>query len=134
MPTIDRTTSEMLGTTKENVDDLIAELRTELVVGNTISVARINKLIKLWNDYNGHYHSVADLYGIDTYGNVGAYGGTGAYDGNPENIYTLSASGAASISSVVNTETITAEKHNEVRNSFKTVAPKHVHSFDDRTG
>lgn len=132
MPTLDRTTSEMLGTTKEDIDDLITELRSELVVGNTISVSRINKLIKLWNDYNSHYHSVDDLRGIDTYGNVGAYGGAGTYDGNPENVYTLANSGGPSVSSVDNTQSITADIHNEIRNRIKVTAPKHVHTFDDR--
>lgn len=133
MPTIDQNTGQMGGALdKTSAETKIAELRGLIEKGATISTTLMNKFHDLWNKYNGHTHSITDLYGIDTYGNVGSYGGTGAYDSDTA-VNSLKVSGLTDIDSVTTTELITAEYHANLYTHFVNNAPQHTHTWDDRT-
>lgn len=136
MPTIERTTSRMEDPARTEIETTISDLRTKLVAGRIIYASEINTLINMWNRFNDHFHRADDLYGIDTYGNVGSYGGTGAYDTTNEATYRLQDSGIANsgeMGTVNNTQLITASKHNDIALHFNS-ANGHSHYFNDRTG
>jgi len=108
--------------------DEINSLRAAITSGSTIYANDLNRISTLINNMNGHYHNYTDTYQQATYGNNG-----------DRTLYTESknTSGPDSvITSPTNTfanQSITASRHNELRNAINAIA-YHNHGIDDRTG
>jgi hypothetical protein len=124
--------SIIYGATEFNsYDTMIAEinsLRAAVTSGGTIYANDLNRISTLINNMNGHVHNYTDTYQEATYGNNG-----------DRTLYTESknTSGPDSvITSPTNTfanQSITASRHNELRNAINAIA-YHNHGIDDRTG
>ena len=103
----------------------ISGLRNNIQAGNTINSSDINSLIGLINGWLGHYHTYDDAYQLATYGN----------NGDRNNYYEdkSAASIGGSVTSITSGETISADKHNSMRDNVAALA-SHTHSINDRTG
>jgi hypothetical protein len=125
----ERTTSGMIGPDSATIQATINTLKDAMVIGATVQAAHINSLLSMWRQFNDHYHSVSDLYGIDNYGNVGRYGT--AWDSpNPKN---TDAMGGTEPADVTSGDTILASKHEEIKNALLG-ANDHAHNIYDRDG
>ena len=74
MPQILTTTSTPLGymiaTMQAQVDDMV----TNMAAGKPILAADVAQLVSTYNDFVAHYHTVSDLRGVNTFGNLSRYG------------------------------------------------------------
>jgi hypothetical protein len=103
----------------------IAGLRGQIAVGQTVDAADINGLINLINGWIGHTHTYDDAYQLATYGD----------NGDRTNYYedkTTSNTGLSTIGGVSAGTTITAAKHNEMKDRCNSMRG-HNHSINDRT-
>jgi hypothetical protein len=110
----------------------IANLRTAIASGNTVTAAAINDLIGMINAWDNHTHTYTDYYQQATFGNNGDrtnYQESKTTDKHDEegggllsfNIFTVNAG-----------DTITATKHNEMKNVANKLR-SHYHVINDRT-
>lgn len=106
----------------------IATLRTNIQAGNNIVANDLNRIGTLINNLNGHYHTVQDDYQLATFGNNGDRGNYS----ETKNTASPDATIAAPTDTAANT-TITASRHNELKDSINTLR-NHYHTIDDRTG
>lgn len=53
----------------------VSSLRSQCYSGAPVIAANVRALIDLYNTWIYHYHSISDLIGVDTFGNVAYYGG-----------------------------------------------------------
>lgn len=117
-----------------NIDQgTINTLKSVMTTGSIIYASHVNSLITLWNNFNGHTHTISDLYGIRDYGDgVGNPG----YAGSPGSIESDTSGGPVGlngdIGGVAVGGSITAAKHNELRNAVAGQL-SHYHSWDDRS-
>lgn len=134
MATLTKNTSGMVN--YSTVQDLLTTLLTNINSGNLITATDINNLIQAYNTFIGHYHTIDDLYGIWNYGDgLGTpYSSAGNYENSdPSGTLLLSGgSGASSVSGVAAGDSITATKHNEIRDVVVALN-NHYHTWDDRT-
>ena len=103
----------------------ITGLRSQIAPGQTVDAADINGLIDLINGWIGHTHTYDDAYQLATYGN----------NGDRTNYYedkTTANTGLSTINQVSTGTTITAAKHNEMKDRCNSMRG-HNHSIDDRT-
>lgn len=105
-------------------NDIIGTLRANIASNNTITSSDINNLISLINNWLGHYHTYDDAYQLATYGNNG--------DRNNYYVDKSSSTIGGSIGGISSGDSISASKHNEMRNNVAALA-SHTHSIDDRT-
>ena len=103
----------------------IASLRSQIVAGASIDATDINGLITLINGWIGHTHTYDDAYQLATFGNNGDR--TNYYEDKTTN-YT----GFAFVGTVASGNTITAAKHNEMKDRCNSLRG-HSHSINDRT-
>lgn len=108
---------------------IINYLKSVMVAGNKINVSDVNSLISLWNNFNGHTHSISDLYGIYNYGNTNppGYSSSGSFENDTSNGPNLS----GDIGAVSSGGTITAAKINELISAMSGQA-NHSHTWNDR--
>lgn len=111
----------------ENQAAELTSLRTAIQSGNTIFANDLNRVARLINNMNGHYHTYEDAYQLATYGNNGDR--TNYYveknTGGPDATIT------APLDTAANTA-ITASRHNELKDAINQLR-YHNHSIDDRT-
>jgi hypothetical protein len=104
----------------------IANLRTAIASGNTVTAAAINDLIGMINSWDNHTHTYTDLYQTATFGNNGDRGTysesktTAKHDEDSSDVSTVSVG-----------DTITAAKHNEMKNVANKLR-SHYHVINDR--
>ena len=105
----------------------IATLRTNIQAGNNIVATDLNRIGTLINNLNGHYHTVQDAYQLATFGNNGDRGNYFETKNTsvPDQVF------AAPTDTAANT-TITASRHNELKDSINAVR-QHYHEINDRT-
>lgn len=105
----------------------ISSLRTAVASGNTIYANDLNRIGTMINDMNGHYHTYTDQYQAATFGNNGdrATYTESKNTGGPDSITSSPTDTAANT-------TITASRHNELKDSINAVR-QHYHEIDDRT-
>lgn len=102
----------------------ITGLRSQISSGATVDAADINGLIDLINGWIGHTHTYDDAYQLATYGNTG----------DRNNYYedkATASTGLATIGQVSAGNTITAGKHNEMKDRCNSLRG-HNHSINDR--
>ena len=102
----------------------IAGLRGEITAGASIDAADINGLINLINGWIGHTHVYDDAYQLATFGNTGDR--TDYYEDK-----TTGNSGLFGIDQVSAGSVVTADKHNQMRNTCNNLRG-HDHVIDDR--
>lgn len=102
----------------------ITGLRSEIAAGSTVDATDINGLISLINSWLGHTHTYDDAYQLATYGN----------NGDRTNYYEdkATASIGGSVGSISVGTTITAAKHNEMKDKINALR-SHAHTINDRT-
>lgn len=131
MAQISRTTSGMTGPNSSTIQASIDSLRGSFAAGAVIQASHINSLLAVWRSFNDHYHTVADLAGINDYGNTNpnGYSTTGTFNSSNK---ATAAMGGFEPADVSVGDTITAAKHEEIRVAFQS-SNDHVHSIDDVT-
>jgi hypothetical protein len=105
----------------------IASLRDAVSAGNTIFANDLNRIATLINNMNGHVHTYDDAWQLATFGNTGDR--TNYLE--DKNTNSIDQVVTAPTDTASNT-TITASRHNELRNAINAIA-YHVHGIDDRT-
>ena len=134
MATDTKNTSGMVN--YSTVQDLLTTLLTNINSGNIITATDINNLISAYNNFIGHYHTVNDLYGIWNYGDGAGtpYSSAGDYENtDPTSALLLNGgSSASSLTGVTAGDSITASKHNEIKDAVVALN-NHKHTWDDRT-
>ena len=103
----------------------ISGLRSQISSGATVDAVDINGLIDLINGWIGHTHTYDDAYQLATYGN----------NGDRNNYYedkTTSNTNLSTIGQVSAGSSITASKHNELKDRCNSLRG-HAHTIDDRT-
>jgi hypothetical protein len=127
MATTERTAKALTYTGSGSQAAEIASLRTAISSGNTIFANDLNRIGTLINNMNGHYHTYDDAYQLVTYGNTGDR--NNYYEDKntsvPDQVF------AAPTDTAANT-TITASRHNELKDSINAVR-QHYHEINDRT-
>ena len=103
----------------------ISWLRSQISSGATVDAVDINGLIDLINGWIGHTHTYDDAYQLATYGNNGDR--TDYYEDKTTSNTNLSTIGQVSAGS-----SITAAKHNELKDRCNSLRG-HAHTIDDRT-
>lgn len=78
MPTITRSTSTPVGYLVSDLQLQLSELVAKMTANQSITAADVSALGALYNTFVAHQHTVSDLRGVDTFGNLGVYG-TGIY-------------------------------------------------------
>jgi hypothetical protein len=107
--------------------DTISDLRTYIASGNVVRADKTNDLINMMNSWDNHTHTYTDYYQLATYGNNGDRS-----DYTENKTTSVHNENSSDVGNVSVGETITAEKHNQM----KTVVNKlraHYHDIDDRT-
>lgn len=100
------------------IDTLLASFEA----GDIITKAAVDTLLDYYNDITDHNHTVADLINSKTFGNTGS--GSSTTD-------TVDAASLTSTPADPGTNsTVTASKHNELRNAVNSLRG-HVHSWTD---
>ncbi len=128
MATTERTAKAINWTNSGSQAGEIASLRAAIASGQTIYANDLNRIGTLINNMNGHYHTYDDYWQIPTFGNNGDRTTYGPEDKNTNSI-------DAVITAPTNTAsdtTITASRHNELKDSINVLA-YHFHGIDDRT-
>lgn len=122
----ERTVKALVWTNSGSQAAELSSLRTAISGGNTIFANDLNRIGTLINNMNGHYHTYDDAYQLATFGNTGDR--TNYYeDKNTNNIDSIL---SAPTNTAANTS-ITAARHNELRDSINTLR-QHFHGIDDR--
>lgn len=85
MPQLTSNTSTPLGYSISSFAAALSTLISNMRAGKSITAADMMQLVSLYNQFIGHYHSVHDLVGIDTYGVYSVYGGAGTYSDHNTN-------------------------------------------------
>lgn len=75
MPQIQVTTSTPIGYDIAAMQAQISAMIASMTAGKSVLASEVAALITMYNQFRVHYHSVNDLRGVDTFGNVGVYGG-----------------------------------------------------------
>lgn len=88
MPQIQVTTSTPVGYDIAAMQSQISTMIANMSAGKSILASEVGALITMYNQFRIHYHTVSDLRGQDTFGNVGVYGG-GIYVANNTTTTTL---------------------------------------------
>jgi hypothetical protein len=105
----------------------ISNLRTSIAAGNTVTASAINDLIGMINSWDNHTHTYTDYYQQATFGNNGDRNNyqesktTNKHDEDSSDVATVSVG-----------DTITAAKHNEMKNVANKLRA-HYHVINDRT-
>lgn len=101
-----------------NIDTLLASFEA----GDIITKAAVDTLLDYYADITDHNHTVVDLINAKTFGNTG---------GGSETTDTVDAASLSAIPTDPGTSsTITASKHNELRNAVNSLRG-HVHNWED---
>ena len=101
-----------------NIDTLLASFEA----GDIITKAAVDTLLDYYADITDHNHTVVDLINAKTFGNTGA---------GSETTDTVDAASLSAIPTDPGTNsTITASKHNELRNAVNSLRG-HVHNWED---
>lgn len=144
MATITKNTSGMTGNRfgkPQDIQDLINTLLVNIKAGNVITASDINNVMFAQLSFLYHYHTVDDLYGLWNYGDGRPgidqpilYSSSGSYElSDSTSLVLLSDGSAPPTATVIQVgDTITASKHNEIRNSILALQ-NHKHTWDDRT-
>ena len=104
--------------TTAQIDTLLASFDA----GDIITKAAVDILLDYYNDITDHNHTVTDLINAKTFGNTG--GGSSTTD-------TVDAASLSATPTDPGTNsTITASKHNELRNAVNSLRG-HVHNWED---
>lgn len=74
MPQILTTTSTPEGYVIATMQAQVDAMVTNMAAGKPILAADIAQLVSTYNDFVAHYHTVSDLRGINTFGNLSVYG------------------------------------------------------------
>lgn len=127
MATTERTANSLTFTGSGSQAAEIASLRTAISSGSTIFANDLNRIGTLINNMNGHYHNYDDAYQLAAYGNTGDRNNyiEGKNTGGPDQVFAAPTDTAAST-------TITASRHNELKDSINAVR-QHYHEINDRT-
>lgn len=128
MATTERAANLLTFTGSESQAAEIASLRTAISSGSTIFANDLNRVATLINNMNGHYHTYDDAYSLKTYGTAGVGSSSPLETKNtsvPDQVF------AAPTDTAANT-TITASRHNELKDSINAVR-QHYHEINDRT-
>lgn len=118
-----RNTSDVqsVGYTTEQIDTLLASFEA----GDIITKAAVDAILDYYADIHDHDHDVDDYATKDTFGNLA---------GNQTSVTTGENTQVASLNSIPvdpgTNSTITASKHNEIRNAVNSLRG-HVHVWDD---
>jgi hypothetical protein len=118
-----RNTSDVqsVGYTTEQIDTLLASFEA----GDIITKAAVDAMLDYYADIHDHDHDVDDYATKDTFGNLA---------GDQTSVTTGENTQVASLNSIPvdpgTNSTITASKHNEIRNAVNSLRG-HVHVWDD---
>jgi hypothetical protein len=110
-----------IGYTDNQMNNLLAKFTT----GQIIFASDVQTLLDYYSDFQTHTHAVVDTKVIDNFGNLAGDQSSADSDatGNPNGTNALPADPTAGI-------TITAAKHNEIRNALNSLRA-HTHTWDD---
>ena len=101
-----------------NIDTLLASFEA----GDIITKAAVDILLDYYADITDHTHTVVDLINSKTFGNTG---------GSSETTDTVDAASLTATPTDPGTNsTVTASKHNEIRNAVNSLRG-HVHNWED---
>lgn len=110
-----------IGYTAAQLDSLLAKFTT----GQIIFAADVQTLLDYYSDFQTHTHAVTDTKVVDNFGTLA--GDQSSSDdentGNPNGTNALPSDPTAGT-------TITAAKHNEIRNALNSLR-SHTHTWDD---
>ena len=120
MATDTRDSSDQSGINYSNAN--IDNLLTQFEAGDIITKSAIDTLLDYYADLSTHTHDVTDFTQKATFGNTGQNLSTAETTGDPAISATPGDPGTNS--------TITASKHNEIRNAINSILA-HTHSWDD---
>lgn len=118
-----RNTSDVqsVGYTTEQIDTLLASFEA----GDIITKAAVDAMLDYYADIHDHDHDVDDYATKDTFGNLA---------GDQTSVTTGENTQVANLNSIPGdpgtNSTITASKHNEIRNAVNSLRG-HVHVWDD---
>ena len=107
--------------TVQQLDNLLAKFTT----GQVIFAVDVQTLLDYYSDFQTHTHGLLDLIVVDNFGNTAGDQSSSENDttGNPNGTNALPADPTAGT-------TITAVKHNEIRNALNSLR-EHTHTWDD---
>jgi diphthamide biosynthesis methyltransferase len=105
----------------------ISDLRTYIASGNVVRADKTNDLINMINSWDNHTHTYTDYYQQATFGNNGDR--TNYEESKTTNRHDEDSSDVGTVSVG---DTITAAKHNEMRNVTNKLRA-HNHVINDRT-
>lgn len=128
MPQVSRSTSGMKTVNVSALQSLIDTLRANMAAGKAITASDMNQLINAYNSWIQHTHTVADLLGIDTFGDVTTYGATGTWEPRSSGVV-KNATASALIKAAQ--EAILAGDANEARNKINAIRT-HTHQINDK--
>lgn len=82
MPQVQRTTSGLQTVSAASLQSLINTVKSIIISSGSVKAADVNQVLSAYNTWRQHTHSVSDLRGVDTFGNISVYGG-GTYAASP---------------------------------------------------
>lgn len=116
----------VLATMQSTVDALVSNM----AAGKAITAADVAELVSIYNTYVSHYHTVSDLRGVNTYGNLNVYG-SGVYVAKQSSTPTGKVAGTTPVGVSSGSE-ITAADINTIIGFINSMR-NHNHTIDDTT-